>query len=347
MSRRPVAFNNGNKTANSIKKNKVEVGVRSDNYATNPGGLTWFNGLDSTNQYVIYSDTFSLGLTTQANSRPVCWGTGDLTDANLLSTVNRLPTRSNQAPFTTASAALAWIAQSTVFSIVGGALDNIVTNGLILNMDVSQRNSYPGSGTAMYDLAGSATATLVNGPTFNSSDRGALVFDGVNDYVNSGYDLSWNNTNSVTIDFWVRPSTVTGGNYGIMGKEHPDWEWAFYQNNKTINIVYWNTAGGHTNDMDFGVSAFSAANVWHHITYTWDGSTSIFYVNGVSVGSKTAGNPSLNQNRANNVMFGGHTYVWGDAYWSGRIGAVKFYNRALSASEVTENYNASKGKYGL
>jgi hypothetical protein len=347
MSRRPIAFNNSTKTNNSIKKNKIEIGVSSDNYASNPGGLTWFNGPDSTSQYVIYSDTFSLGMSTLANARPVCWASGDMTDANILRMINGLPTRSNQAPFTTVDSALAWVAASTVFNGVTGVLDNIVTNGLVFNLDGSQKGSYPGSGSAWYDLAGGATSTLYNGSVYNSGNNGIMTFDGVNDYVDSGYDLSWNNSNSVTVDFWVKPSTVSGGNYGIIGKEYPEWEWAFFQAGANLHLVYWNTAGGHTNDMDFSAYAFSTPNIWYHVVYTWNGSTSSFYINGSLIGSKTSSNPAINQNRSNNVMIGGHTYVWGDYYWSGSVGAVRFYNRALAQSEITQNYNASKTKYGL
>ncbi|MFN6038956.1 MAG: hypothetical protein ACK452_10855, partial [Bacteroidota bacterium] len=92
----------------------------------NPGGLTWYNGPDSTNQYVVYSDTYSLGMTTLANAKPVCWASGDMTDANILRMINTLPTRYNQAPFTTIDSALAWVAASAVFNGVTGVLDNIV-----------------------------------------------------------------------------------------------------------------------------------------------------------------------------------------------------------------------------
>lgn len=347
MSRRPIAFNNSAKSANSIKKNKVEVGIASTNYASNPGGLTWFNGPDSTSQYVIYSDTYSLGMTTLANAKPVCWASGDLTDAKVLRMINTLPTRYNQAPFTTVDSALAWVASSSVFNMVSGTLDNIVTDGLVFNLDGSQKGSYPGSGTTWYDLAGTATSTLTNGTAYVSNNSGVMSFDGVNDYIDSGYDLSWNNSNSVSVDFWMSPSTISGGNSGIIGKTHPDWEWAFFQYTSNIHLVYWNTAGGHTNDMDFSAYAFPTANTWYHVVYTWNGSLSSFYVNGTLVGSKVSSNPSVNQNRANNVAVGGHTYVWGDSYWNGKVGAVRFYNKALSGSEITQNYNASKTKYGL
>jgi len=99
--------------------------------------------------------------------------------------------------------------------------------------------------------------------------------------------------------------------------------------------------------MDFYVDAFPTANTWYHVVYTWNGATSTFYINGSSAGTKTSTNPSINQNRSNNVMLGGHTYVWSDSFWNGKLGSVRFYNKALSASEVLQNYNATRTRFGL
>jgi hypothetical protein len=241
MARRPIAFNNSTKTTNSIKKNTIEIGIASDNYASNPGGLTWFNGADSTTQYVIYSDTFSLGMTTLANAKPVCWASGDLTDANVLRMINGLPTRHNQAPFITIDSALAWVAASSTFNMVSGTLDNIVTNGLVLNLDCSQKNSYPGSGVTWYDLGENGNnITLTNGPTFDTANGGSIVFDGSNDYgKNDVPNLPTGNV-TTTICAWI---------YVVSG--YGDWQ----------GIAGWGNAGVFSNsallDMNQGRLAFS------------------------------------------------------------------------------------------
>jgi hypothetical protein len=196
----------------------------------------------------------------------------------------------------------------------------------------------------LLDLSNTSTLNITNA-TFDNNAQ--IEFDGTNDYTNSGYDLSWNNASSASIELMVKPYTVSGGNYGIIGKEYPNWEWAFYQYNSLLALVYWDTGGSHSNGMDFSVNAFPTANVWYHLVYTWDGSTSIFYINGTALGSKTATNPAANQNRSNNVMIGGHTYVWADSYFNGKLDLVKFYNRNLTASEVLTNYNALKTRFGI
>lgn len=70
-------------------------------------------------------------------------------------------------------------------SIYGGP--DIITDGLVFCLDAANSKSYPGTGTAWTDLSGNDNnGTLTNGPTFDSSNGGSIVFDGVNDQVNCG-----------------------------------------------------------------------------------------------------------------------------------------------------------------
>ena len=63
---------------------------------------------------------------------------------------------------------------------------NIVKDGLVLDLDAAKKDSYPGTGTAWNDISGNRNnGTLTNGPTFNSSNGGSIVFDGTNDYINT------------------------------------------------------------------------------------------------------------------------------------------------------------------
>lgn len=110
-----------------------------------------------------------------------------------------------------------------------------------------------GSGITTVDSSGNGNdGILTNGPTWiqGKLDR-AISFDGVDDYMNSNLDVSWNNTNSLSISFWIKPNN-TSDTAGILGKIYPDWEWAFYQSGAAVSLVYWNESGGHTNGMDNG-----------------------------------------------------------------------------------------------
>jgi hypothetical protein len=94
---------------------------------------------------------------------------------------------------------------------------NIVRDGLVLDLDAAKQDSYPGSGTVWRDIAGGViTGSLINGPTFNPSNFGSIVFDGVNDYVSCG-NVLFNDVNATTISIWVNIQTFIG-NKSIISK---------------------------------------------------------------------------------------------------------------------------------
>jgi hypothetical protein len=231
--------------------------------------------------------------------------------------------------------------------VPAGAQTQIITSGLIFNFDATNSSSYPGSGSTWYDISGSNYTGTLNNTTYNINP-GEIVFNGSNSNVNTTMDISWNNTNSVSATFVLKPASLTPYQTGIAGKLYPDWEWAFYQENDSLKMVYWNSGGGHTNGMDWTASNFFTSTSSYVIfQYVWNGSTSYVYRNGSLVTTQTAVNASINQNRSNTMQLGGNIYVWSNNYWSGSIPVVQFYNRALSGTEITQNYNALKNRFGV
>ncbi|MBU0757741.1 MAG: DUF2341 domain-containing protein [Nanoarchaeota archaeon] len=198
-------------------------------------------------------------------------------------------------------------------------------------------------GTTAKDYSGNGKNGVVSGATWSRTGGrigGGYSFDG-SDYIDTSLDLSWDETNSVSISFWANPDNIVGGDRrGIFGKPFSNWEWAIYQYNDVLNLVYWNSDGGHTNGMDFAASNVFAANTWVHITYTWDGSESKFYKNGNLAASHTATDPTINQDRSNYVKIGGNIYVWIDSYFRGKIDEVKIRNFALSQEQILSDYQA-------
>jgi len=199
------------------------------------------------------------------------------------------------------------------------------------------------TGTLYPQTLGTNTTTAQMWDQTGKIGPDALEFDGTDDYADSGLDISWNDTNSVSISLWVKPTNITDTNAGILGKVNPDWEWAFYQNAAGVNLVYWNTGGGHTNGMDNGWGAVLTAGQWTHLEYTWDGSTSRFYADGILKTTHVATDPSINQNRANNMMIGGHIYVWADKFFNGLIDDVRIYDYARSAEQIYNDYKNTHG----
>jgi hypothetical protein len=224
----------------------------------------------------------------------------------------------------------------------------IVRNGLVLHLDAAKRDSYPKTGTVWMDLSGGGnTGTLTNGPTFNSSNGGSIVFDGVDDYVSLSDSVSFiNSTSPFTLSFWVYylawPYT-----YSDMIFLKTNTGYAFQvgaSTNGTYNAIGFGSTSGwiqhHTNT---GYSYF--LNKWSNVTLVYNGSgattTSNFspYIDGVLKTLTAQGGYAATSN-INRIG-----YNYGNGKFNGRISNLQIYNRALSTSEVLQNYNALKGRY--
>lgn len=226
---------------------------------------------------------------------------------------------------------------------------SIVRDGLVLHLDAANTKSYPSSGTTWYDLSGRGNnGTLTNGPTYSSANGGSIVFDGIDDYTSTNLDISWNNTNSVSISFFIKPPNVTQYT-PFLGKT--SWEWQLMQKQTSLQFVYWDTGGGHTNGTIPELTDFFIANAYVAVDMVWNYSTNnlYFYKNGSFVSSYTWDNASINQNIAEGIKLGGNIYRWGTNgnYWAGTISNLKIYSRSLSSTEISQNYEALRGRYGL
>lgn len=228
----------------------------------------------------------------------------------------------------------------------------IVTSGLVMHLDAANTKSYQSGSTTWFDRSGRGNnGTLTNGPSFSSANKGSIGFDGTNDYYSTGYDLSWNNTNSVSISLYVRPNSLAA-HFPFIGKGPSNWEWQIMQKNTSLDFVYWNSGGGHTNGpipsiTNFFVNINDFVNiflVWNHIDNKY-----YFYRNSILVNTTTWIDASINQNRTDGINIGGSIYQWGTSgqYWSGNIANVQIYNRALSATEVLKNFNATRSRFGI
>jgi len=230
----------------------------------------------------------------------------------------------------------------------------LVTSGLVLCYDAANKLSYPGSGTSWYDMSGNNyTGTLTNGPTFNNANAGIIAFDGTNDYITTTLDLSWNNTNSISISMWIKTANLSQSR-GFLGTGN--YEWQFRQGqyggpNSDLVFVYWDNSGGHTNGSIPSMSGFFNDTNWKHLVMTWNNSNStiLFYKNGTQIFSQVYGNPSANRVSSELMQIGGNVYSWdgAGAYWNGSFSNIQTYSRTLSATEVLQNYNATKTRFGL
>ena len=210
----------------------------------------------------------------------------------------------------------------------------IVTDGLVVYLDAGNTRSYTGSGNTAYDLSGSGnTSALTNGPTFNSSNLGTFVLDVSNDYilVNSQSNiLSKTAYTKIAYIYISNFSTVNNIISGGFSGQHAFWMFGTNKLNAGHNGA-WNTVVGATS---------LSLNTWYFAAVTYSDSTGWkLYLNGREDGT-SATTTTFNGNQE--IVIG--AYSSGNNF-TGRISNIQVYNRALTATEIFQNYHATKGRY--
>ena len=208
----------------------------------------------------------------------------------------------------------------------------IVRDSLALYVDAANVKSYPGSGTTWKDISGKGNdGTLTNDPTFSSDYGGKFNFDETNDYVDCGNVLS---QTAYTKSAWFRPESSTR-NIISGPANHAFWMVG------TDNTL----AAGHQGQwsrVSHAVPSGNMLNQWWNGVVTWNNSTGwVLYLNGVQVDTNS-----------NTSGPGGTTGVYiasysGGNYFDGDIAQAIIYDRVLTATEVQQNFNAFRGRFGL
>ena len=238
----------------------------------------------------------------------------------------------------------------------------IVTDGLVLALDAANPKSYPGSGTTWSDLSGNGNGgTLVNGPTFDSENNGSIQFDGVNDYsIIQNYNEDSNLALSVFA--WVKlinQNFTSRGRYlnWIVNKRDNgnDRQWQIFtrrdpngDNRTYVSLTLFNGSSIICSINEGSVYEVEL-NKWYYVGFTTlgtSGSTAKTYQNGLLNNTNT-----LSSNRGTGsrpLAIATPAWALGNTFnWDGNISSIKIYNRALTADEVLQNYNATKSRYGL
>jgi hypothetical protein len=209
----------------------------------------------------------------------------------------------------------------------------IVTNGLVLCLDAANTKSYVSGSTVWNDISqGGNTGTLTNGPTFSSVNGGSIVFDGVDDYVIVNSNILQDSAGTISV--WTKVITNADNKFIISSVGSGTNRFYIRQNNSgNFSIVRGANVG-------ITVPAYTLS-VWYNITMTWDSTTFYAYSNGTFIGSlgyTGGGNPSPIYIGSQNSSIN---------FYNGNIAQTQIYNRALSSTEIKQNYNATKGRYGL
>jgi hypothetical protein len=233
--------------------------------------------------------------------------------------------------------------------ISGQVNNNIVTDGLVFYMDPAYKISYPGTGTTVTDtITSTISGSLESGIAFETNNNGIFSLDGVDDYIGVT-TTNISDTTELTCNCWVKTSDITadGGSYRAFFATGP-WQsgvtnaWKLSVNSINGKLDVWANAGSR---LLSGTTLPTGEFV--NVTYTYGSNTGKIYFNG---SLSNSGTYTL-------THYMGKIYLGAGGYniatlttqgmWNGNIGPVQFYNRALSAGEVLQNYQAQKERFGL
>lgn len=231
-------------------------------------------------------------------------------------------------------------------------VQGVISSGLVVHLDASNTNSYTGSGTTWTNLVASGNnGVLTNGPTFSNLASGSILLDGSNDWITftSGGLLKPSTTSYITAQAWVYPTQMK--NQGVFGKLSNSFAYDGY--------IFGISSGGFLTANSNGTSiskqhsgsmvATVASGQWHFLSYSIiinNTSGSLRgYINTTQTLSSVHGTDGYNEN---NFLRVGHGYFSDTTTaFKGNIGAVYFYDRQLSPTEIQQNFDATKARYGF
>ena len=337
-----IAYTSSAAPTGSLKSGVISINLNDQIIGQN---YNWRNGIVFSNQYIIYSDTFTQGIDTEANAKPCAWAC-DYNDTALLNLINTLPPRVGQTPYTTLSDAITWLQGQNKYFIVNQNYPTITTDGLTFLFDPGMTASYPVTNTTMYDISGSGNSgSLVNGPVYNNSGTTSyFAFDGTDDRIVVPNNASLNfGTGPFTIIVWVSsPYNLSANRITIQKGSGGGWSdgqgWKVTSGNGGGDLSwYWIVGNGATHVEVPPASTFSKSNDTYPmgmfaimrnsnntIDRFWNG---VYNQNFASLAGDVSSSSDL---------WIGDGYSENSIY--GNIAKVLTYNKALSQSELLQNY---------
>jgi hypothetical protein len=226
---------------------------------------------------------------------------------------------------------------------------SLITEGLVFYIDAANSRSYAGSGITVNNLLGGIGGTYIGGVGFSNANNGSFYFDGSTNYILSNAITQNNNASALTWTAWVKRSTSSS--YMTFMQ--------YSATNNDIGLEMWNNGviyfeiGNPGNT--YGELSNNSAS-WQNVTMVFDGSgvgnssRLSAYINGIQQNLTYTGTIPSTAGSGNTLYIGNTGPFSGpnsNLFSAGNIGAFLSYNRILSATEILQNYNAVKSRYGL
>jgi hypothetical protein len=234
--------------------------------------------------------------------------------------------------------------------------NNYITDGLVLNLDPANIKSFPGTGSTLSDLSiSSNNTTLTGSPTYNASN--GLTYNGSTQYgrIPSVSGVSdFTNTQQYSVEIWFNPSNGQPNSSEAELLE----KWQLYNESRYPYTIRFNENGSSmlvaaydgSNFPNVSVSGFPV-NTWKQLVAVFDfvGKTLTVYRDGVSGGSTSLNGIGQVSNTSPVGIAGRVAYSTGGLQvpFKGTVGIIRMYNKALSSTEILQNFNANKSRYGL
>ena len=226
----------------------------------------------------------------------------------------------------------------------------IITDGLVLCLDAADKNSYPGSGSTIYDISGNSyTGSFVNSPTFDSEKGGCLYFDsgvGAGAYINTNYL----HDNYGTLSVWFKGETQDADTGSILRPLIMQGTFGTPPEAFGISMIRDGDANSGKIRYDSGLAgngylspSYYNDNKWHNAVLVRDVVNSYAYINGNLLSSFSS---YATINKTTNIQLGGSSTITARRYL-GKIATWLVYTKVLSSTEVLQNYNALKSRFGL
>ena len=234
------------------------------------------------------------------------------------------------------------------YNTLSAKYNSFVTTNLVAYYNPNNNAGYPGSGTTLFDGAGN----LLNGTMSNLTYTAPyMTYNGTSSRVSiADSALLEPSTGSFTVEAWVYYSTITGSTRTVLAKTDNGGTsavWSYGLRTIASGSTYLEVGNGTTS---IASPAYTVSTgIWYQLVGVWTNSgtkTIAFYVNGVSQGSNTHTFTSV-KNSSNPLYFGSYNGGEFSQWLNGRMGIVRYYNTALTAAQVAQNYNGSRSIYGI
>lgn len=303
--------------------------------------------------YVVISDTTTAGVVgrttgnntgTSVGLTPTFWVSKFKTEQSFLDLVNMLPGVVGNNSFLTGDDAKTWLNANGYWT----SYSSLVTNNLLVHLDAGNLSSYSGSGNTWFDLEGTANnATLFNTPTYSSNNGGYLSFDDASSEYSTISNIG--DINQWTIEAWFRltssisskVSSIISNQYNLGSKLN----FSMGTNNAPTN---YNLCVGFFDGSWRNTNGFTPSlNTWYQVVGTYDGTTIRQYVNGVSNGGTLTYTGTPQSGGETRLMRRWDSNLTSGNLMDGDLAIVRIYSTALTSSQVLQNFNTNKNRFGL